>query len=90
MSRRGKFGVMTRREKPHEAKRKASVGCDLEVVTNTLTMAEARVSAQARGKLFCNSLEITQGAKRSFCLQAVIFICTELGVWLLCIHVSPE
>lgn len=71
-------------------KERPVLGGDLEVVTNTLTMAEARVSAQARGKLFCNSLEITQGTKRSFCLQAVIFICTELGVWLLCVHVSPE
>lgn len=31
------------------------LGGNLEVVTNTLTMAEARVSAQAVGKLFCNS-----------------------------------
>lgn len=61
-----------------QLKERPVLGGDLEVLTNTLTMAEARVSAQAVGKLFCNSLKITQGANRSFCLQAVIFICTEL------------
>lgn len=71
-------------------KERPVLGGDLEVITNTLTMAEARVSAQARGRLFCNSLEITQGTKGSFCLQAVICICTELGAWLLCMRVSPE
>lgn len=61
------------------------LGGDLEVVTNTLTMAEAKFSAQTAGKLFCNSLKIMQGTNWSFCLQAVVFICTELEMWLLCI-----
>lgn len=65
-------------------KERPVLGGDLEVVNNTLTMAEARVNAQAVGKLFCNSLKIMQGTSGSFCLQAVLFICTELEMWLLC------
>lgn len=69
---------------PMKLKEGPVLGGDLEVVTNTLTMAEARVSAQAAGKLFCNCLKIMQGTNGSFCLQAVVFLCTELEMWLLC------
>lgn len=40
-------------------KERPVLGGVLEVVTNTLAMAEARVSAQGVGRLFCNSLKIT-------------------------------